>query len=131
LPWRVIAVISTLALVAVVVHVKSLLAPSAAPKAPRALWRDGLIVGIYHCESPPDQEAYLACAELHCQAAIANQLSDPPSVKISSSTRVDHPDVRYVRLVGTIETREARSLPPQGYACELEGLQIHSATIIN
>lgn len=103
-----------------------------ASNAPYAAWRAGRIVAISHCSTPLEDQTYLACADLYCQAAIGERLPEPQHARISPGIRVDSPDIRYVRLVGTIEYGTAvPSKLPRGYACELEGLTVHTATLVN
>ena len=98
---------------------------------PSAVWRDGRITEIKNCGMPRDDDQFLACSELICQRAVALELPKTDSVKISAGTRVDTDDIRYVRIVGTIDDGQSASRRvPKGYECYLEGLQIHAARVI-
>ncbi|MBI2800961.1 MAG: hypothetical protein HYX63_11890 [Gammaproteobacteria bacterium] len=98
---------------------------------PSAVWRDGRIAEVKNCGTPRDDGQFLACAELVCQRAVALKLSKPDTAKISAGMRVDTDDIRYVRIVGTIDDAESASRRmPKGYECYLEGLQIHAARVI-
>jgi hypothetical protein len=113
-------------------HARWQRAESRDPAAPYARWRDGRVIEILNCESFASEREFLACAELHCQAAIAARLEAPQEVTISAALRVDNPDIRLVRLVGHIDNRASPSdSPAQGYECELEGLKIAHARVIN
>jgi hypothetical protein len=103
--------------------------PSASPLAPSATWRDGRITEIHRCARPRDAATLLACAALHCQAAVADGLPEPRAARISSAARVPEIDTRYLRFVGTIEAVAGIAVP-RGYECLVEGLSVASLRLI-
>lgn len=105
--------------------------PSApGPVQPVAVWRDGRIEAIQHCEHPTEAETLLACASLHCQAAAAARVPNPTAIRIGIASRVPGSDASYLRFVGVIETEQAAPLP-RGYECHVEGLTVTELRLIN
>lgn len=90
--------------------------------------------GVPDCSGALDVTRYLQCAEAACQATIREQL--PARLRagavFGAAQRVDHADLRFVRLVGGLDTPGS---PPttlqRGYECELEGLTVAHARVIN
>lgn len=108
------------------------LRPAPDPRAPVAIWRDGRVQAIRHCENPTEATALLACASLHCQAAVAAQLTEPGRTRIGAATRVPDSGARYLRFVGVIESEASRAPAlPRGYECHVEGLTVSSVRLIN
>lgn len=107
--------------------------------------KDGMLTRVSMAADPQAQEApdctgrldvarFLRCAEATCHDAIRDSLATEarPRAVFGAAEHVDHADLRYVRLVGTLDTPGvAGNGLPRGYECELEGLTVTRARIIN
>ena len=91
---------------------------------PYAIWEAGKVAAIRNCDVTNNSENAVACMELNCRAAVAQQLPLVASATIGIGTIVDSIDIRYVRIVGPVEYAETPLSPrPNGYECDIEGLR--------
>lgn len=81
------------------------------------------------CSLPASDTAFLACAARECQGAVRTVLGNDTHAVLGVATRVVPADLRYVRLVGTIDDRAAGD-PARGYECEMSGLDVARARVI-
>lgn len=52
-------------------------------EAPEALWRNGVIVDVRHCDQPASEAATLRCAALICAQRVTRQLTNPQQTQLT------------------------------------------------
>ena len=92
----------------------------ATPAAPEALWRNGIIVSVRHCDQPADQESLLKCASFYCAQRVTETLTNAKqaTLKVTAQAIVDG----RLQISGDIiQSLRARTLPT-GFSCDLRNM---------
>lgn len=119
-PLRLALICAVVAVAALTVSRTPAWRPPASPP-PEALWRNGVIVDIRHCDPPRDAAATLECASFHCARKVAEDLTNAQQARLRVVERAFDGD--RIRISGTIEQYlRARTLPT-GFECEMRHLR--------
>ncbi len=123
--------VAAAALAAVAVVATWLSRPPPAPPAPYALWRDGRIVGIRHCERPATQAIRAECAWLACAEAVTGRMVNPMEGRLRPRAPRAGADDGVAEITGTIDYRTTLAQPPmRAFECRLSRDRLLEAKLL-
>ena len=104
-------------LLTVLLYFSTLSACTREPEPPAALWRNGVIVHVDHCDAPADEQSLLRCAGLHCARRVTELLTNAQQARLHITRAEWREPGRTIRIEGTISQYLHIPTLPQGFAC--------------
>lgn len=105
--------------------------PPPPPPAPYALWRDGRIVTVRHCDPPAVPGHRGECAWLACAQAVTGQMVNPMEGRLRPLPPRPEPGTGASVLAGTIDYRTTLAQPPmRAFACRVRGATLLDARLL-
>ncbi|MGE0860787.1 MAG: hypothetical protein AB7I01_15140 [Gammaproteobacteria bacterium] len=85
--------------------------------APEALWRNGVIVDVRHCDRPASEATNLRCAALICAQRVTRQLTNPQQTHLKLSSLARDDATGEIEVHGDLEQALASPTLPIGFHC--------------
>lgn len=105
--------------------------PSPVLPAPYALWRDGRIVVLRHCDPPATPGHRAECAWLACARAVTGQMVNPMEGRLRPLPPRPETGTGATVLAGTIDYRTTLAQPPmRAFECRVRGSHLLEARLL-
>lgn len=86
-------------------------------EAPEALWRNGVIVDVRHCDQPASEAATLRCAALICAQRVTRQLTNPQQTQLTLTSFARDEATGDIKVDGDLAQALASPTLPTRFHC--------------
>lgn len=84
---------------------------------PEALWRNGVIVDVRHCEQPTSEAANLRCAALICAQRVTRQLTNAQQTRLTLTSVARDDASGDIKVDGNLAQALSSPTLPTGFHC--------------
>jgi hypothetical protein len=87
-------------------------------EAPEALWRNGVIVDVRHCDQPTSEAANLRCAALICAQRVTRQLTNAQQTRLTLTSYGRDEATGQIKVEGTLAQTLSSPTLPTRFHCQ-------------
>ncbi|MBX9608204.1 MAG: hypothetical protein K2Y51_18445 [Gammaproteobacteria bacterium] len=85
--------------------------------AQEALWRNGVIVDVRHCDQPTSEAANLHCAALICAQRVTRQLTNPQQTRLTLTSFTRDESTGEIKVEGDLAQVLSSPTLPTRFCC--------------
>ncbi len=97
---------------------------------PEALWHNGIIVDVRHCDQPVSEHALLRCAALLCAQRVTQRLTNAQQATLKIDSYRRDPSTGTIQISGSLDQYLRAPTLPTGFSCGVESLERVEPTML-